>query len=483
MNIKISNRDMVWNYLGYGINIGINILLLPLILKFLTSEEVGLWYSFLSIGLIAILLDFGFAPTISRNVTFSWSGAKSLKQLGVGGYISERKPNFDLLNKIINACKAIYLIIAIAALVLMLTGGTIYINYISNGIENPVYLIAWLIYCLAIFINLLYGYYTSLLRGVGAISEGNKATVIARFFQIAISIIGLITGLGIIAVSLAYLLSGFVLRFLSKKYFLQYENIGVEMKRYPRKVKLNDFKDTFKAIWHNAWRDGIVALAKFLIMQSNTIMCSIYIGLDATASYALSLQLLMVIASVSSIVYSTYQPLLSEARLLNDSTKLKRIFSFSMVSYYFTYWFCVIGLILLGLPLLGLLNAETNIQISVILFMSFYLFLEYNHLLFASFISTGNNLPYTKGFILAGIATVGISFVLINTTDLGIWGLMISQFTVQLIYNNWKWPMVVMKDLQTNIWEVISMGLNQVVNYIKSILNKTILKNAGNNGS
>jgi O-antigen/teichoic acid export membrane protein len=480
MAIKITNRDIIWNYAGYGINIGINIILLPLILKFLSPEEVGLWYSFLSIGMIATLIDFGFAPTISRNVTFSWGGAKSLSHSGVGDYFKNKEPNFELLNKIINVCKAIYLIIAILALMLMLTAGTVYISYISREIDNHFYMSAWLIYCFAIFLNLFYGYYTSLLRGVGAITEGNKAMVIARSSQIVISVICLMSGLGLIAVSMAYLLSGFILRFFSKRYFFQYENIGSKIKLFPMKINFHDFWATFKAIWHNAWRDGVVALAKFLIMQSNTIMCSIYIGLEATASYALSLQVIMVIASVSSIIFSTYQPLFSQSRMINDYSKLKRVFSVSMVSYYMTYWIGIAGLILVGLPLLDLLNSNTKLHVYPLLFMSIYLFLEYNHLLFASFISTGNKIPYTKGFLVSGLATVITSLLLMRYTDLGVWGLMLSQFTVQILYNNWKWPLVVMNELKVNLKEIIVIGVIQINTLLKGVLRRNTQKKSNN---
>lgn len=476
MAVNISKRDLAWSYIGYGISIGINIIILPLLLKFLTSKELGLWYSFVSIGYIAILLDFGFAPTIARNITYCWGGAKSLQKIGVAEDSNYGKPNFELLVKVINTCKVIYFIISIVALFFLLTGGTIYIKYISREIEGSLHIYAWLIYCLAIFINLFYGFYTSLLRGVGAISQGNKAIIISRLFQILISLVGLTQGFGIIALALSYLLSGFILRWISKWYFYEYENIANELKKYSKRIKIDDVAVTFRAIWHNAWRDGIVSLAKFLILQSNTILCSIYIGLEATASYALSLQLIAVIGSVASIVYATYQPLLAETFLLNDISRTKRIFSVSMVAFYLTYWIGVIGLVFVGLPLLNLIKSDTVIKLTVLLFMAVYLFLESNHSLFASFISMGNKIPYVKAFIISGLATVLFSFILLKTTNLGIWALMISSCLVQLIYNNWKWPSVVLNDLRTNLWDMITLGFSEVKRQMSSFNNGDIDK-------
>ena len=78
MNIKITNKDIVWNYLGYGITFGINVILLPLVLHFLSEEELGLWYVFTSIGALVTLFDFGFAPQIARNITYAFSDRKSV---------------------------------------------------------------------------------------------------------------------------------------------------------------------------------------------------------------------------------------------------------------------------------------------------------------------------------------------------------------------------------------------------------------------
>ena len=39
MNIKITTRDFFWSYLGY-FNVGVVVILLPFILKFLPAEEL-----------------------------------------------------------------------------------------------------------------------------------------------------------------------------------------------------------------------------------------------------------------------------------------------------------------------------------------------------------------------------------------------------------------------------------------------------------
>ena len=78
--IRAKREDFLWSYAAYLLSIGSNILILPFILYFLSPNEVGLWFTFLSIAMLANLVDFGFSPSILRNTSYIWSGAKELKK-------------------------------------------------------------------------------------------------------------------------------------------------------------------------------------------------------------------------------------------------------------------------------------------------------------------------------------------------------------------------------------------------------------------
>ena len=82
--IKITNKDVVWSYLGFFLNIANGLIVLPFLLHYLSSKEIGLWYTFMSISAFVALLDFGFSPTLTRNVSYVWGGAKKLNKIGIG---------------------------------------------------------------------------------------------------------------------------------------------------------------------------------------------------------------------------------------------------------------------------------------------------------------------------------------------------------------------------------------------------------------
>ena len=113
MAIKVTRKDIIWSYMGYALMYGMNILLLPLILRLLDTKEMGLWYTFLSINQFVMFLDFGFMPAVLRNASFCWAGATILVKEGFAPLDSRDSecPNLELLAQVIGAAKRLYSII------------------------------------------------------------------------------------------------------------------------------------------------------------------------------------------------------------------------------------------------------------------------------------------------------------------------------------------------------------------------------------
>ena len=199
---KNRKKDVAWGYLGQILYMGINIIILPFVLKLLPEKELGLWYTFTSIGALANLLDFGFKTTITRNVAYAWGGAKELPQVDQDVVIITDEPNFELLMRVRRTAQALYFIIGGIALILLATMGTWYIiNITKNEVATSDYMIAWIVYIIAIFLNIYYGYWMPLLKGIGAIKENYQAMVISKVIHLLIAIIGLFLGFRLTAIA------------------------------------------------------------------------------------------------------------------------------------------------------------------------------------------------------------------------------------------------------------------------------------------
>lgn len=466
MTIQVSKKDVIWGYLGYFFTLFTNIIVLPFVMKLVPSLELGLWYTFLSIGQIVSIFDGTFTGSISRNITYAWSGMKEISKEGFS-QITENSncPNYRLLISVLATCKKIYAIVSIVAMIFFITIGTYYMYSISSEVNSMIWGTAWIIYVFAIFLNIYYSYWITALRGVGAIKESQQANVIARILQIVISLIGLYFNGGIIILALAYLVSNVVLRMYGKHCLFRYSNIDKYYKKYISTINRNEIRENFLKIWHNAKKNGLVCLGTYAITQTTTLVCSAYLGLSATASYGLSLQIITAVVGVASIYFNTAKPKITELKVGKEKTKDKFVkeFSLAMFIYWFSYFLLIVLLVLFGLPILRYLKSETQLPIVMVVFMGLYLFLENNHSLFAALIEMSNTVPYVKASLLSAFAIILFEFLVSRFTSLGIYGLMFVQFVVQLCYNNWKWPNYIMKEYNINIRKIIRIGANEFI--------------------
>ena len=107
--MNIGRKDVAWSYLSLLMVQGINIILLPVIIRYLNTVELGLWYTFTSLYGLAMLIDFGFQTIISRNVSYLWSGANSVKSEGFELATSENSTlNIPYFSKVLSTVKFIY---------------------------------------------------------------------------------------------------------------------------------------------------------------------------------------------------------------------------------------------------------------------------------------------------------------------------------------------------------------------------------------
>lgn len=162
--MNIGKKDVAWSYISLAMVQGINIMLLPIILKFLNSAELGLWYTFTSLYGLAMLIDFGFQTVIARNISYLWSGAKTVKKEGFDETdVKENGIHLGYFIKVLSTVKFIYYVMGIIILTIFMTFGTLYLLQITNG-EIDLYeaLIAWFFYMLSIVLNVAFSFWNAI---------------------------------------------------------------------------------------------------------------------------------------------------------------------------------------------------------------------------------------------------------------------------------------------------------------------------------
>src|SRR5690606_10367505 len=154
------------------------------------------------------------------------------------------------------------------------------------------------------------------------------------------------------------------------------------------------------------------------------------------------------VALVSLLMYSLFQPLIVNVSVINDFEAKKKYFSISWASYFLTFLLLITLVITIGFPLLEYIKSNTKIDLGIFLLYSFYILIQTNTNLSASYISTSNKLPYAFPFMIFASLAVICAVLVGNYTSLGVYGLILSHFLIHCTYNAWKWPYVVFQDLR-----------------------------------
>lgn len=465
MKINISKNDIIWNYIGIIVSLMGNFLLIPFLLKFLSTDYYGLWNVFISLGAVSVLFDFGFNSLFARNIAYSWSGVKNLSKENVVATDNDGV-NYPLLKKVIKTCQLIYLIISSAALLVLVSIGTIYVSHVAKSISNNlVVIIAWELYAIGIFLDLLYGYYDAFLRGIGEIGADNKARVIAKLIQIVLTVVLLFLNFGIISTSIANIVYGLAFRELCKKRFYSYKNMKTRLNEVGA-VPISDIFETFKIVWHNAWREGIVSIANYISNQVTTLLCSLYLGLAATAKFGLAVQFTSAVAQIATALLISYQPALQEAYAHRNKEVINAKLSMGVISYVILYPLGLIGLTLF-IPVINIIKGSAILTIPLLFSVGFYQFILKFRDCYAWYLGSTNRVIYYKSFIFSSILCTTLSVLFVGYWHLNITSFVYAQIISQLVFNVWYWPLYVHKELHLTLKNMILRFRVQLMRTIK----------------
>ena len=442
----IGKREIIWSYAGTAFMIGAGVLLLPFILNKMPDETVGVWNIFQTITALVLLLDFGFKPTFARNISYIFSGVKSLQKDGVEHTDSNANVDYGLLKGSLAAMKRFYQWIALAVFGLLLTAGTVYFYYILqkySGDRMDAF-IAWLLLIAINCYNLYTFYYDALLTGKGYVKQSQQINMLGQVVYIGLAIGLIYAGFGLTAIVGSQFVSTIIRRYLTYKVFFT-----AQLKEKLACVQAQEPKNILKAITPNAIKIGLTNLGGFCVNKSAILIGSAFLTLEQIACYGITIQVMDILARCASVFYQSYTPKLAQCRAENNLPQLKRYYLLCTGSLWAVFIIGGIAWIFLGEWALAFMNSQTHfVPIGMLCVMLLISALEHNHAVSAGFIMADNKIPFFIPSLLSGGATVILLFVFLYIFDFGIWGLILAPGIAQLAYQNWKWPSVVIKELR-----------------------------------
>lgn len=454
-NIRISKKDILWSYIAKTFQIGTSFFTLPLVLHMLSAEEIGMNYLMITVSSLVILLDLGFSSQFGRNFTYVHSGAKQLQKEGVN-QSTDSEINYRLLAILLRTAKFVYSRLSIVCTFLMLTIGTLYIYKVTDGFTNiDNSFLIWIVFCLSNYFKIYFLYYNSLLTGSGKIAEANKAIIYSRLVELTITISMLLLGYGLFSVVISGLISPFVSRYYS--YYVYYTKDLVS--KLPKDITKAEIKDAFSAIWYNSKKFGINCITAFCISKSGMFLIGLFLPLPVVGSYGLIINFIAVLQGIAQTLLTTYNPQLANYKVTNQREEYKELMGMAFSVHWLIMLAGCAAILLLAPWALSLINSNTALpplRVSILIMLS--AMLDSNQANFAGMILIDNKVPFVKSAIISGVLVVLFNYLLLQFTNLGLMSVVLSQFVVQLAYNNWKWPKVVLNEYNISFLSLMRLG-------------------------
>lgn len=442
---NIGKKDIAWSYAGTAFTIGAGVILLPFILHKMPQETVAIWNIFQVITSLVFLLDFGFRPSFARNISYIFSGVKSLQKTGVAHALTNSPVDYSLLNGALKAMKQFYGWMSLIVFLILATAGTLYFYYILQKYDGNRQdaLIAWILLIAINCYNLYTFYYDALLTGKGYIKRAQQISIFGQTIYMALAISLLYAGMGLTAIVASQAISIIIRRILTYRVFFT-----PDLKARLAEAKPNDSNEILAAITPNAIKVGLTNLGGFCVNKSAILIGSAFLSLKEIAAYGITLQVMDILARCATVFYQSYSPKLAQCRAENDLSGLRRYYKMCIGSLLLIYVLGGIAWILLGEWALDFIGSQTHFVPTVMLITMILInTLEHNHSVSAGFISADNRIPFFIPSLVSGAATVLLLWIFLGPLHLGIWGLILAPGIAQLAYQNWKWPSVIINEL------------------------------------
>lgn len=428
------NSAVAWGFLAAALRFGGNLLVLPLAVRLVVPEHLGLWYVFLSLGTFVGLLDLGFSTAATRAAGYLWGGADRLLPQGIvppgpGGSI--REPNLQLLAVLTRSLRRYYSLVGAAVFAVMVLGGGAWIWAKSEGLAGATSVrLAWVLFSLGGWLNLQGNLWPALLSGINGVRQAQQAFVGSLAAGYAVSVVGLLAGFGLWALVASSVVQGAALRLAGRRWFLGMSGLAGAGLRAAGGASL------LPVLWPNAWRQALSSMGAFMILQANTLICSSALTLRDTASYGVSLQIMAMIAGVSAYWVNVKLPLITQLRAADARRAIAGLFAGRVRLTVLTYLLGMAGALLAAEPLLAWLRGRTLPlpagQLAALLGIGL---LELHHSQYAALVLTENRNPFVVPALASGTVSVALSLIL--TPRWGMWGLILAPGLVQAAFNNW----------------------------------------------
>lgn len=364
---RLWNSPTFTTWGSLAVRLGGVVLVLPWVLATYAPAEVAVWQLFSSVFTLALILDFGLAPTFTRMLSFARGGAsleaiQAMPQRARGAImppVAATAPTsvtaaHDTLASVYALLRWLYPRLGLGITGLIGAAGTVAIAgpIAATAAPSQAWL-AWGLVLLSTFAGFLGNAYAVALQGMDNIA-------VLRRWEAA-------TGLAQIGSTLAVLAAGGSLLALVASYQVwivlnALRNIALMRSLHPQMSHVDARRDPalLRAIWPATWRSGLGVVMGQGIIQSSGWAYAQVAPVAEVASYLLALRLITMVSQFAQAPFYSKLPRLAALQAQGDRDQQLALARNGMRMAHWVFVTGAIVLAIVAVPLLALLHSKTG---------------------------------------------------------------------------------------------------------------------------
>ena len=415
------------SWFSRGMAILLSLILLPILFRNLSKEELGLWILLAQSWATLGILDFGFGVTLTRRIAFAKGKSGSNPDV-----LLTEESNVEIAD-LMEIARRIYFILAIVAFLISFTLGVLYLKTLTFAeVSFSTIIISWALLCLSFALTTLATPWTSLLQGVGFVGWNALLASFVSSLTLIVQIIAVLFGGGLIALATVAIVGALAQRFL----FL----IFARRKR-PEIFNLRGewCGQTFREMKPLAARAWLTAIGSTLILYTDQFIIALNEGIVELPAYRAAWLLIHNVTIISVTLSAASEVFISHLWQTREIDQIHRV----LVRNLRVGW-----LITLGLATLLIVSASSIFElwlgpgnfigIPIILAFLFTEALEVQtYTIVSSSRATGAE-SYSASYLCAGILKLSLSLWLASI--LGLIGVALGTAFALLLTNHWFIP-------------------------------------------
>lgn len=433
-------NNFLWALINTAITMAVPLLILPIQVRLLTQNELGWWSIWVSlVGLIGIL-------TSSVNLTILRFASYSNSEMVGEATVSRGLNRLTLWNASLSiGFRLACVVVLIASIV-----GACY-AFLSEYFFLDRVIIPWIILIFSVGFLSVSNILPSFLQGVGGQASSFKYLLFSRVGQVVTVIGALYFNLKLFS----YPLSILVFSCLCVYFHGKSKEISAVRGAGPNENH-EGMRNLRKSLVKPIVYQVVSASGGWLNSVSHVIIIGLYLGPTYAAMYGISLQIAHFFTSISIIPVSIILP------GLGGDFIAKKFYAFRRKARYAVLYSSVMFIGLSAIFMICGLSM-TELYLNNFRFISRGQFILLLFIVYSEFISrsvcgqilfAANDARHSMPFFISGVISAFLCCIILKFTNLGIWGGIIAQISVQMSYNSWKWPLQLIRLLDPKSMEL-----------------------------